>query len=1096
LAAVPPRSIKNGKKKFDVVSGHGKIRVHSGGIDMSFRPFSKFCCALLAVFAFAALSEAQTLSKDSLGGMKWRLVGPFRGGRVEAVAGVPGNPYVYYFGAVAGGVWKTTNAGLSWTPIFDHASNPSIGAIAIAPSDPNVIYVGTGEPCLRGDITDGNGMYRSVDAGKTWTHIGLEDTRHIAKVLIDRQDPDLVFVAAMGHAFGPNKERGVFRSTDGGKSWQKVLYRDDKTGAVDLEFAGGNSHVLYAAMYQEVRKPWDIVSGGPGSGLYKSNDGGSTWQQLKGHGFPDVLLGRIGIATSAADPERVYALVEAAQDKGGVYISNDAGESWSLVTGDHRFLQRAFYYTHIFADPQDADRIYIQNVGSYRSTDAGKSWDTLHPPHGDNHALWIDPQNSNRLIAGDDGGAAISVDGGNTWTAEDNQPTAQFYHLAADNQYHYYLYGAQQDNSTVAIASSTDHGYIGRQDWYEVGGGESGYIVPDPTNAGIVYAGGNYGIITRWDKETDQAHLITPAPVIMDGSAAADQKYRFQWTAPIVISPFDPHTLYIAAQVLFKSTDEGQTWTPISPDLTRNDKTKQQMPGGPITKDSTSVEFYDTIFTIAESPVDRGLIWAGSDDGLVHLTRDGGKNWDDVTPKGLPEWTKISLLEASPFEAGTAYVAVDGHMLDDFRPYAYKTTDFGKTWTKITDGIPNGSFLRAIREDPKRKGLLFAGTETGVFVSFDGGQHWQSLQLNLPVVPVHDLIVKDDDLAIATHGRSFWVLDDVSPLRQMKAGDLDAAVHLFQPAPAYRSRSGGFFHPRGPLGLNPPAGVIVDYSFHSAPKDDITMEIVDPKGRLVRKFSSKEKKQEGESGFFGMRSNPVLPKKAGLNRFVWDMRYDPPREIPGAVYDNGPPEGVLAAPGKYEVKLMAEGQSYSASVEIKLDPRAKISPADLEKQFALATEVRNLNDEVHKTILEIRDLRTQLQALNKRLGQDDGSKTVRDSAEEIMKKIAGIENQLIEPKATANEDQLNYGNMLSSQLAYLGNSVDDADVAPTQAEYAQFEVYHKQMDQIDVNWAAVVNKDLVALNDLMRKNNVLAIGISAPVEEENKVAASKKQTDK
>jgi photosystem II stability/assembly factor-like uncharacterized protein len=1078
-----------------MAGGHGRIRVRDGGLDMSLRPFSKFWGVLL-VFLCAAACEAQTLSKDSLGGMKWRLVGPFRGGRVEAVVGVPGNPYIYYFGAVAGGVWKTTSAGLSWTPIFDHESNPSIGAIAIAPSDPNVIYVGTGEPCLRGDITDGNGMYRSVDAGKTWTHIGLEDTRHIAKVLIDPQNPDIVFVAAIGHAFGPNEERGVFRTTDGGKSWQKVLYKDDKTGAVDLEFAGGNSHVLYAAMYQEVRKPWDIISGGPGSGLYKSNDGGSTWKDIKGHGFPDVLLGRIGIATSDADPERVYALVEAAQEKGGVYASNDGGESWHLVTGDHRFLQRAFYYTHIFADPRDADRIYIQNVGSYRSTDGGKTWDTLHPPHGDNHALWIDPQNSNRLIAGDDGGAAISVDGGNTWTAEDNQPTAQFYHVAADNQYHYYLYGAQQDNSTMAIASSTDHGYVGRQDWYEVGGGESGYIAPDPTNADIVYAGGNYGIITRWDKETDEAHLVTPAPVIMDGSAAADQKYRFQWTAPIVISPFDPHTLYIAAQVLFQSTDQGQTWTPISPDLTRNDKAKQAMPGGPITKDSTSVEFYDTIFTLAESPVERGLIWVGSDDGLVHITRDGGKNWQDVTPKGLPEWTKISLIEASPFAAGTAYVAADAHLLDDLQPYAYKTTDFGKTWTKITEGIPNGSFLRAIREDLKRKGLLFAGTETGVFVSFDDGGRWQSLSLNLPVVPVHDLIVKNNDLAIATHGRSFWILDDISPLREMKSGDLDAAVHLFEPAPAYRSRGGGLFHPRGPLGSNPPGGVIIDYSLKSAPKDDISMEIVDAKGQLVRKFSSKEKKQEGESGFFGMRGNPVLPKKAGLNRFVWDMRYDPPREVPGAVYDNGPPEGVLALPGKYEVKLTAEGKSYAAPVEIELDPRARISTADLEKQFALATEVRNLNDQVHRTVLEIRDLSGQLQALDKRLGQDDGSKPVRDSSDGITKKIAGIENQLIEPKATANEDQLNYGNMLSSQLAYLGNSVDDADIAPTQAEYEQFEVYRKQMDQIDADWAAVVNKDLVALNDLMRKNNVLAIGISAPAEEEKKVAASDKQREK
>jgi len=1033
---------------------------------------------LIVLALMAASAGAQTLSKGSLDGMKWRLVGPFRGGRVEAVAGIPGDPYVYYFGAAAGGVWKTTNGGLSWAPIFDHESNPSIGAIAIAPSDTNIVYVGTGEPCLRGDITQGDGMYKSLDAGKTWTHIGLEDTHHIAKVLIDPHDPDVVFVAAIGHAFGPNAERGVFRSTDGGKTWQKVLYKDDKTGAVDLTFAGGNSHVLYAAMYQEIRKPWDIVSGGPGSGLYKSSDGGSTWTQIKEHGFPDVLLGRIGIATSDSAPDRVYALVEAEKDKGGIYLSNDAGESWQLVTGDHRFLQRAFYYTHIFADPKDADRIYIQNVGSYRSTDAGKTWDTLHPPHGDNHALWIDPVNPKRVIAGDDGGAAISVDGANTWTAEDNQPTAQFYHVAADNQLHYYLYGAQQDNSTVAIASSTDHGYIGRQDWYDVGGGESGYIVPDPTESGIVYAGGNYGIITRWNKETNEAHLITPSPVLMDGSAAADQKYRFQWTAPIAVSPFDPHTLYIAAQVLFKSIDGGQSWTVISPDLTRNDKTKQQMPGGPITKDSTSVEFYDTIFTVAESPVQRNLIWVGSDDGLVHLTRDGGRNWDDVTPKGFPEWGKVSLIEASPFDVGTAYVAVERHMLDDFAPYAYKTTDFGKSWTKITEGIPNGSFVRVVREDPKRKGLLFAGTESGILISFDGGGKWQSLQLNLPVVPVHDLIIKNDDLAIATHGRSFWILDDISPLRELRGGELDEAVHLFQPAAARRARGGGFFHGRGALGANPPSGVIIDYSFKAAPKDEISLEILDAKGQTVRKYSSKEKKPAEPDEFFGPRGTPPIPKKAGLNRVAWDMRYEPPRGVPGAVYDNGPPEGVLALAGKYQIKLTAEGKTYTATVDVLPDPRSKISQADLEKQFALATQLRNLEDEDNKLVLEIRDLRAQIQAIQKRVGPDDNSKGVRDAADSVNKKLTELENRLIEPKATANEDQLNYGNMLNSQLAYLVNSVDDSDVAPPQAEVDQCELLRIQMQKVDSDWEAIVNQDVAQLNDLMRKNNILPVGVT------------------
>jgi photosystem II stability/assembly factor-like uncharacterized protein len=1056
---------------------------------MSIKPSSKVWFAIFAslacALAVAFSSDAQTLTKDSLEGMQWRLVGPFRGGRVEAVAGIPGNPYVYYFGAVAGGLWKTVDGGVNWTPIFDKESNPSIGAIAIAPSDPNVIYVGTGEPCFRGDITYGNGMYKSVDAGKTWTHIGLDDSRHIGRILIDPQNPDIVYVAALGHAFGPNEERGVFRSTDGGKTWQKVLFKDDKTGAVDIEFAGGNPHILYAAMYQVLRKPWDIISGGPGSGLYKSSDGGSTWHQITGHGFPDVLLGKIGIATSAADPQRVYALVEAAQDKGGLYVSHDQGDTWQFVTGDHRLIQRAFYYIHVFADPSNADTVYVQNVGSLRSIDAGKDWQQIRVPHGDNHALWIDPKDPKRLIAGNDGGATISVDGGETWTAQDNQPTAQFYHVAADDQFRYYLYGAQQDNSTVAIASSTDHGSIGRQDWYDVGGGESGYIAPSP-HGNIVYAGGNYGIITLWNKQTEEAHMISPYPVNADGSGAADNKYRFQWTEPILISPFDPHELYIAAQVLFKSTDEGQTWTIISPDLTRNDKSKQQLSGGPITKDSTSVEFYDTIFTVALSPVARGLIWAGSDDGLVHVTHDGGKNWTDVTPKDMPAWSKISMIEASPFDAGTAYLAVDRHMLDDLAPYAYKTNDFGKTWTKITDGIPNGSFLRAVREDPKRKGLLYAATETGVFVSFDDGARWQSLQLNLPVVPVHDLIVHGDDLAIATHGRSFWVLDDISPLRQLQTGDLDAAVHLFQPAPAYRTRGGGFFRARGPVGSNPPGGVVIDYSLKSAPKDDITMEILDAKGQIVRKFSSKKPKQEaGEEGFFGMRGAPPLPKKAGLNRYVWNMQYPIARSVPHAQYDGGFPTGILALPGKYEVKLTVDGTSYTAPIELGMDPRAKISEADLEKQFTIGEEARNLEETDHTMVLEIRDLRSQLDALENRLGKSEGENAVRTSADAIKKKLDPIENQLISVKSTANEDQLNYGNMLSSQLAALEDVIDDSDVAVPQTEIDQLAVFRGQLEKLEADWQAITKKDLADLNELMRKNHVAAVSISAPIASED-----------
>ncbi|HKS83333.1 MAG TPA: hypothetical protein VJR23_17645, partial [Candidatus Acidoferrales bacterium] len=657
----------------------------------------------------ASAPEAQSMP------LKWRLVGPFRGGRVLAVTGISSQPDTYYFGAVAGGVWKTTDGGLEWLPIFDqesaHEKVSSIGAIAAAPSDPNVLYVGTGESCIRGDISYGNGVYKSLDAGKTWSHIGLEDTQHIARILVDPHNPDIVFVAALGHAYGPNAERGVFRSADGGKSWQKVLYQDDKTGAIDLAFDPNNSHILFAALWQASRSPWGLYSGGPGSGLYKSSDGGLTWKKLEGHGLPKGVLGRIGVAVGA-DSNRVYALIEAA-DAGGLYRSDDAGDTWHHVTDDHRFTQRAWYFTHIFADPKSADTLYILNTGMYRSIDGGNSFTSINAPHGDRHGLWIDPANPTRMIESDDGGATISTDGGKSWTTQDNQPTAQFYHVATDNQFLYRLYGAQQDNSTVSIASRSDNGAIADTDYYDVAGGESGFVVPDPRNPNIVYAGSYDGLITRFDKSTGQAQDISAWPLNPMGHGAADLVHRFQWTAPIEISPSDPSVLYHGAEVLFKSSDAGMSWTAISPDLTRNDKSKQQSAGGPITQDNTSVEYYDTIFAIAESPLDKNEIWVGTDDGLVQLTRDGGKNWTNVTSKEFGDWSLISIIAPSPHDAATAYVAVDRHRLDDHRPYIFKTTDYGKTWHSISSNLPPNSYVHVVREDPVRKGMLYAGTESG-----------------------------------------------------------------------------------------------------------------------------------------------------------------------------------------------------------------------------------------------------------------------------------------------------------------------------------------------------------------------------------------------
>lgn len=1037
---------------------------------------------LIGALGWGVSAQAQTLTKDSLNGMKWRLIGPFRGGRAEAVAGVAGNPNVFYFGAVAGGVWKTTDAGLSWMPLFDHEPVSSIGAIAVDPNDPNVIYVGTGEPCLRGDISYGNGMYKSVDGGKTWTHIGLDDTRHIAKILVDPHDSNIVFVAAIGHAYGPNEERGVFRSTDGGKTWQKVLYKDDKTGAVDLTFAAGNSHTLYAAMYQELRTPWGFTSGGPGSGIYKSIDGGTTWKQLQGNGLPSGVLGRIGIAVGA-NGERVYALIEA--DKRGLYRSDDGGEHWQFINGDHNLTQRAWYFMHIFADPKQTETVYVLNTGMSRSTDGGQTFKDINAPHGDRHDLWIDPTNTDRMIESDDGGATISEDGGKSWSSEDTEPTAEFYHVATDDRFNYYVYGAQQDNSTVAIASRSDSGLIDNTNWYDVGGGESGFVIPDPKNPNIVYAGSYDGLITRYDKANGQEQDISAWPLNPMGHGAIDTKYRFQWTAPIAMSPFDSHTIYHGAQVLFKSTDEGQTWTVISPDLTRNDKSKQGSSGGPLEQDNTSVEYYDALFAVAESPVQRGLIWAGSDDGLVHVTRDGGSNWKDVTPKDMPAWSRIDLIDPSPFDAGTAYLAADRSRWDDFHPYLYKTTNYGETWTKITDGLPDSVFAHAVREDTVHKGLLFAGTETGIWVSFDDGAHWQSLQLNLPTVPVHDLMVHGNDLIVATHGRAFWILDDITPLRQLTSEIASEGVHLFKPETAYRFRGEGFHLPGGvAAGENPPSGAIIDYTLKTASKDPITLEILDSKGKVIRKYSSKAKNGEAPSGFaalFGGASN--LPAKPGLNRFEWNLRYEAPTRVPGAVAWGGFEMGPLAVPGMYQAKLTVDGHDYTVPVQVDEDPRIHVSAEDLQKQLDFSLEINSRITAAHEAVNQIREIHAELAALEKRLAGNDKAKAAADSAQELDKKLTAVEDALIQSKSQSGEDPLNYPIRIADQMLALTSTVQSADAAPTASSREVFDVLNKQLDEQLATYQQLKEKDLAELNRQIRNANVPAIGVAPPVKD-------------
>ncbi len=1046
------------------------------------RTSAKLLC-LLASVAFGLPLFAQQYKPENFKQMKWRLIGPFRGGRVEAVTGVVGRPNKYYFGAVGGGVWETTDGGVHWKPIFDKEPIASIGAIAVAASDPNVIYVGTGEPCLRGDISYGDGVYRSTDGGKTWENVGLKDTRHIASIVVDPRNPDVAYVAAVGHAYGPNAERGVFKTTDGGKTWDKILFKDDKSGAIDLSMDPNNPRILFAALWQVQRTAWGMTSGGPGSSLYKTVDSGKTWKKVEGKGWPKGILGRIGVAISGADSERVYAQVEAKE--GGLYRSDDGGKTWELVNEDHRFLQRAWYYMHIFADPKAADTVYELNVNAFRSTDGGKTFKEVPVPHGDNHALWIDPTNPKRMIEGNDGGATITVDGGKTWSTLDNQPTAQFYHVITDNRFPYYIYGSQQDNTTVAIPAWTNHGDIERQDWYQVGGGESGYIAPYPPDPNIVYGGSYEGVITRFNKRTEEQRQISPWPEVTDGFSAAVLKHRFNWTSPIVLSPQDPNVLYYGGEVLFETRDDGFTWKIISPDLTRNDKSKQQLSGGPITKDNTGTEYYDTIFTVAPSPLSKGLIWVGSDDGLVHLTRDDGGHWDNVTPKDVPAFSLISLIDASTFDAGSAFMAVDRHKSDDFKPYIYKTTDYGKTWTEIDKGIPDGAYVHAVREDPDHKGLLFAGTETGIYVSFDDGGQWQPLQLNLPVCPVHDLAIKRHDLIAATHGRAFWVLDDITPLEQLGSEKLDAAARLFAPAAAYRLRGVAGSEELADAGQNPPAGAIIDYYLRSKPKEKqkITMEILDSQGKVVRRFSNIEKKKKGEKAESeesgeDEEAKPMtkLPAKEGLNRFVWDLHYPPPREVPGmsAVFSDWTPDGAWALPGKYQVTLTVDGKDYAEPLEVRLDPRNRkqVTPADLQKQFELATKIQDRANEVVDAVNEIIDLRAQVKALKDRFADRDQYKPAVDAASSLDKKLKAVEDDFVNPKIKSSEDSLNYPIRLHYMLVMLEDVVESADGVPTAASYTEFDSLSSRVEQKLSPWHEIETKDIPEFNKLARKAKI------------------------
>ncbi|MGH9369057.1 MAG: WD40/YVTN/BNR-like repeat-containing protein [Thermoanaerobaculia bacterium] len=1045
--------------------------------------------ALLACLS-AAGAEEKKAPDQSLsavyGGMEFRNIGPFRGGRVDAVAGVRGQPLVYYFGGTGGGVWKTSDGGSNWTAVSDKDfKSGSVGAIAVAESDPNVVYVGMGESAIRGNVSAGDGVYRSTDAGKSWVNVGLANTHQISRVRVHPKDPNLVYVAAQGHVWGPNPERGIFRSKDGGKNWEKVLFVSERTGASELCMDLSNPRILYAGFWQVHRKPWALSSGGPEGGLYKSTDGGDTWKKLSG-GLPEGIVGNVGVAVSAARPERVWAIVEA--EKGGVFRSEDGGQMWARVNSENKLRQRAWYYTKIYTDPRKADSVYVLNVGFFRSDDGGKTFDTIRVPHGDNHDLWIDPDDPQRMIEGNDGGAIVTFNGGKTWSTLMNQPTAQFYRVTTDDHFPYRVYGAQQDNTTVAIASRGRGRDIGVTDWYPVGGGESGWIAPKPGDPDIVYAGSYGGHITRYDHRTGEEREIVAWPQLAVGQAPKDLKYRFQWNAPILVSRHDPKTLYHAAQLLLRSRDEGQSWEEVSPDLTRSDRSKQEKSGGPITKDDTGVEVYDTIFALAESPLEAGLLWAGTDDGLVHVTRDGAKTWQNVTPKGIPEWIQINAIEASPHDRATAYLAATMYKFDDFRPYLYRTNDYGRTWTKILAGIPDRCFTRVVREDPARRGLLYAGTEFGLFVSFDDGAHWEPFQRNLAVVPITDLAVKEGDLVVATQGRSFWILDDLTPLREYRDAVRGEALRVFEPRPSVRFPSGPEFGGEeestpADRGKNPPSGVLISYWLKEKPteKEILTVEILDGEKVLRTYASEKKEKEEDAERERDKREDKPLEPKAGLNRLVWDMRILRPTLLPKAIIwgnDRGP----MVAPGTYAARVKLGSLTRSQPFLVIPRPGIAASPEDLKRQFELLRDTSDGLSATHEDVRQIRDIKTQVQAVTEhaeRLGKagDLGTK-----GKALSEKLTAIEKKLVNPDIKANQDVLNFAPALDHQFAGLAAVVSSADAKPTDASVVYYREIRGQLDGVEKELQGVLEGDIAAFNRAVQEAGIPPVVAARPKE--------------
>ncbi len=996
-----------------------------------------------------------------LSGLKFRDVGFSRGGRSTAVTGVPGQPLVYYFGGTGGGLFKTLDAGNTWTNVTDgFLGVGAIGAIAVAPSDPNVVYVGTGSACPRGNISVGDGVYKSTDAGKTWKHIGLRQAGQIGKIRVHPRDAELVYVAALGHIFGPSEERGVFRSKDGGKSWEKVLYVSDKTGVVDLSMDPSNPRNLFASAWSAERKPWTLMSGGENDGVYRSADAGDTWKKVKG-GLPEGVVGRSSVAVSPANPNRVFVLLEAEGDKGGVYRSDDGGDTFRRVNGDANLRQRPWYYIHIYADPADENTVYGLNVNFFKSVDGGKTFDQrIEVPHGDNHDLWLNPDDPLNMIEANDGGANVSFDGGKSWSTQQNQATAEIYRLVVDERWPYRVYGAQQDNSTISVPMRGGRGF-GRvvPDWYAVGGCESGHIAVDPRDPDVVYAGCYGGSIERTNRKTGEVREILHYPQLQLGQAARDLKYRFQWNAPIRLSPHDPDVLYHASQVVHMSRDHGQSWTVISPDLTTNNVEQQDYAGGPISHDSTGVEVYNTVFAFEESPQTRGLLWSGSDDGRVHLSRDAGASWKEITPRDMPRGGTVNVIELSAHDPGRAFIAVYRYRENDFRPYIFRTNDYGASWSLLTDGkngIPATSFTRAIREDPDRKGLLYAGTEFGLYVSFDDGAHWQRFQLNLPVTPVTDLRVHRKDLVVSTQGRAFWVLDDVSPLHQINDAVRGADAHLFAPRTAYR---GGVVE-----------GATLSYYFRELPEKDVKLEILDAGGNVMRTFQGKpgEAVDDAPAPRFGpRRGEPKLPVQKGLNRFAWDLREKAPELPKGVVHWGGAP-GMKVVPGDFQARLSTGEWSQTVPLSVALTPNLSATVAELREQYDFGKEVATEIDSLFAVLSDLRDVKGQSESVLERVKKAGlGTEEIEGAVKSAKDKLTELEESLTQVKSTSGQDPINFPPQIDNQLTSLYGYVVEGEFPPTAGAHERLSDLKPELQRLRSRFDEIVATEVAALNRIV-----------------------------